>query len=183
MSNLSDLIPTPDDKSINSGLSAAKQTTMLGFLGKPRQSLTKDCSAITNPNVKRLIVTESVGPFRVTGLQPAVESLYHVLTKIKETKPAVYREVRTVGMLCCRAVRGSKTSFSNHSWGTAIDLYFGDHVDSVGDGKCQRGLLEMYSAFHAAGWYWGAEFSKGDDSMHFEIADETIRRWRAGGVI
>ncbi len=182
MSNLSDLIPTPDDKSINSGLSAAKQATMLSLLGRPRQSLTVDCSAVTNPKIKRLMVTESVGPFRVTGLKPAVASLRVILAELREYKPRVDAEVRTAGMLCCRAVRGSSSNFSNHSWGTAIDLYFGDFIDRVDDGKCQRGLLELYSFFHRAGWYWGAEFSR-EDSMHFEIAEETIRRWKAEGVI
>jgi hypothetical protein len=35
----------------------------------------------------------------------------------------------------------------------------------------------LFPFFNAHGWYWGAEFS-GDsvDSMHFELAEETIRK-------
>lgn len=155
---------------------------MLEVLGKPRASLTADCAAVTNAKLKDLMVTQSVGPFRVTGLRPAVESLRQILAKVKSERPDLYAEVRTAGMLCCRAVRGSKTSFSNHSWGTAIDLYFGDHVDALGDGKTTRGLLEIYRFFHAAGWFWGAAWER-DDAMHFEAADETIRRWKREGKI
>lgn len=182
MSRLSETIPTPAPESINSGLSYARQSTMIEVLGKPRHSLTTDCAAITNPAVKRLIVTESVGPFRVTGLKPAVEAVRQVFARVKAEKPQVYAEVRSAGMTCCRAVRGSKTSFSNHSWGTAIDLYFGDFVDRMDDDKTQRGLLELYPYFRAVGFYWGAEFSR-EDSMHFEAADETIRRWRREGKL
>jgi hypothetical protein len=46
----------------------------------------------------------------------------------------------------------------------------------------QRGLLEMYPYFHKQGFFWGSEFSK-EDSMHWEAADETIRRWRREGKI
>lgn len=177
MSRLSELIPTPAPESINSGYSYAKQSTMLELLGRPRPTLTTDCAAVSNPKLKALLVTESVGPFRVTGLKPAVESLRQVFASVKEKRPDLYAEVRTAGMLCCRAVRGSKEHFSNHAWGTAVDLYFGDYVDALGDDKTQRGLLELYPYFRAAGWFWGAEFSR-EDSMHMEIADETIRRWK-----
>jgi hypothetical protein len=182
MSKLAELIPTPSPESINSGLSYARQSTMIECLGKPRTSLTTDCAAVTNARLKSLMVTESVGPFRVTGLKPAVVAIRQIFARVKAEKPQVYAEVRTAGMTCCRAVRGSKTSFSNHSWGTAIDLYFGDYVDRMDDDCTQRGLLELYPYFRAAGFFWGAEFSR-EDSMHFEAADETIRRWKREGKL
>lgn len=182
MSRLSELIPTPAPESINSGYSYAKPSTMIECLGKPRGTLTTDCAAVTNARLKSLIVTANVGPFRVTGIKPAIESLKQIFAKLKAEKPQVYAEVKTAGMLCCRAIRGSKTSFSNHSWGTAIDLYFGDYVDTLGDDKTQRGLLELYPYFRAAGWFWGAEFSR-EDSMHFEVSDETMRRWKREGKL
>lgn len=182
MSQLSETIPTPAPESINTGLSYARQSTMIELLGRPRPSLSVDCMPVSNPKIKALLVTESVGPFRVTGLRPAVEAVRQVFARVKVEKPQVYAEVKTAGMLCCRAVRGSKTSFSNHSWGTAIDLYFGDYVDRMDDDKTQRGLLDLYPYFRDVGFYWGAEFSR-EDSCHFEAADETVRRWKREGKI
>lgn len=180
MSHLDDLIPRPHPDSTNKDLTYCRTSTILEILGKPRRTLTRDCAPITNPTIRALMVTESVGPFRVTGLRPAVESLRRVMAAVKAAKPDVYREVRTAGMTCCRAVRGSSTRFSNHSWGTAIDLYFGDVIDLMGDGKTQKGLLALYPHFHAEGWYWGSEFTR-EDSMHQEVADETMWKWAREG--
>ena len=182
MSRLSEMLAVPSPESINSGLTNARQATMLALLGKPRSSVTTDCAAVTHPNLKNQMVTESVGPFRVTGHRLAVTSLRVVMAQIKIHKPQAYAEIRTAGMLCCRAVRGSKTDFSNHSWGTAVDLYFGEVVDELGDGKVQRGLLEVYPYFHKEGWFWGAEWKR-EDAMHFEVADETIRLWKKQGKL
>jgi len=108
-----------------------------------------------------------------------VESLHRVFERIKNKD--VYEAVGTAGMLCCRLVRGSRRSVSNHSWGTAVDLTFPHYltgenvVDPRGDGLVQRGCLDVYWAFHAEGWYWGAGFSR-EDAMHFELADETVRK-------
>jgi hypothetical protein len=40
----------------------------------------------------------------------------------------------------------------------------------------QRGFRDIYQSLNSHGWYWGAGFS-GDsvDSMHFGLADETVR--------
>ncbi|MCW5936747.1 MAG: M15 family metallopeptidase [Fimbriimonadaceae bacterium] len=113
---------------------------------------------------------------RVRGLDVAVESLRGVFAMIRENERDAFEQIQTAGMLCCRYVRGSSRALSNHSWGTAIDLTFnGADVDRMGDERCQVGLLMVYKYFHAAGWYWGRGFSR-EDSMHFELADETVRR-------
>jgi len=98
------------------------------------------------------------------------------MDQIKRHDPEAYAQIGTAGMLCCRFVRGSKKSISNHSWGTAVDLTFGGEVDPRGDGKCQHGLVRVYRFFHAEGWFWGAGFSR-EDAMHFELADETVGEW------
>src|SRR5262249_48266022 len=36
--------------------------------------------------------------------------------------------------------------------------------------------------FNKFGWFWGAGFSRTADSMHFEVAEETIARMIVGGV-
>ena len=78
-------------------------------------------------------------------------------------------------MLCVRSIRHNPSHYSNHSWGTAIDLYFGTGVVPQGICLAHRGNLLLAPIFNKYGWYWGAGFS-GDavDSMHFEMADETV---------
>ncbi len=59
------------------------------------------------------------------------------------------------GMLCCRAIRGSTTTFSNHAWGAAVDFNIGGVLDPRGDGKCQKGLLDLFPFMQQQGFYWG----------------------------
>jgi D-alanyl-D-alanine dipeptidase len=68
------------------------------------------------------MLTRSVGPFQVIGLDSAITSLTTIMTTISFDQRLVYRVLRTAGMHCARYVRGSTTNISNHSWGTAIDL-------------------------------------------------------------
>jgi len=178
---ITDLIPIPDG--INPGLTNARQITMKTLLGSPRGSFTKDCLPVTNPNLKDLIRTEDVGPFRVTGLGPAVASLKEVLADVRNEQPEVFAGLGTAGMLCCRLVRGSASSISNHSWGTAIDLTLNGLLDQRGDKNrtTQSGLARIAPIFNRHKWYWGAGFPI-EDSMHFELSDQKIRELHAAGV-
>lgn len=182
MSKPTDRLDKPSPASVNSGLSPLHQRTMIELIGAPRPQLCQDCMPPTNPRLKLKTVTKNVGPFRVTGHAAAVASLEKVFSAVKAKNPELYAMIGTAGMMCCRAVRGSKTSWSNHSWGFAIDLKIGGVLDDRGDNKCQRGLLDLYSFFHAEGWYWGTEFPT-EDSMHFEVADETVRKWAVAGLL
>jgi len=164
-------------------LTYPRASTMEQLLGQPCP-LTSDCTSVTSSSLKSKIRTASVGPFKVTGLGPAIDSLTRIFNRVRSEKPDVYNAVKTAGMLCCRAIRGSSKSWSNHSWGAAIDVYFGTGVDERGDGNTQRGLLELYPYFNAEGWYWAAGYSgSGEDAMHFEVAEETIKAWRNQGAI
>jgi hypothetical protein len=156
---------------------------MIEILGEPG-NLTENCSPVTNQKVKKLLVTDKVGLFTVTGLKPAVEALKRIFTKVKEEKPELFKQLGTAGMLCCRKVRNG-SGFSNHSWGTAIDLKISSELDKVGDGKTQLGLLELYPYFHEEGFFWGAGFSNRarEDSMHFEVSNELIKKWKDQGIL
>jgi hypothetical protein len=118
-----------------------------------------------------------VGPFTVTGYRPAVEALGRIFAAVEQEKPELYSQLETAGMLCVRQVRGG-SGFSNHSWGTAIDIRINGQLDEVGDGKTQLGLRELYPYFHNEGFYWGAAYS-GDreDSMHFEASEQQVAKW------
>jgi len=138
--------------------------------------------------MKALIVTKDVGPFRVTGIKPAVDSLKGVLSEVRRDHRNVYDSLDTAGMLCVRLIRNSQ-KLSNHSWGCAIDIKIGDALDGIGvgggtgrqDGKTLSGLAAMAPYFNKAGWYWGVGFSSFEDGMHFEVADQTIRQWHEEG--
>lgn len=171
-------IPTPARRSINQNLTSPDAELMTRLLGRPGR-LTEDCSDLTNSQVKRLIVTRDVGPLKTTGLKPAIEALDRIFAQVKRDKPDLYRQIGTAGMLCVRKVRGG-SNFSNHSWGTAIDIKINRELDERGDGKTQVGLNELYPYFHREGFYWGAGYSRArEDSMHFEASEELMRRWKA----
>jgi hypothetical protein len=167
---------------INSGLTAASQSAMIDALGKPGD-LTQDCSAITNAALKKLLVTQSVGPFKVTGLKPAVDALTNVFTAIKAQKPDLYAVITTAGMTCCRAVRGSTTNYSNHSWGTAIDLGINGVLTPLGSQTVQQGLVDAAPFFAAEQFFWGAGYQSRPDGMHFEASNELIASWKSSGAL
>lgn len=172
-----DLIPIPEH--LNIGVLNAKQRTMLDMLGSPRMYYGGNDTNITNPQIRKLLVTKDVGEFKVTGLAPAVFDLETILAKIKLSEPDLYSIIGTAGMTCVRLVRGTKHgTISNHSWGTAIDLTLNGILDIRGDNRCQMNLVEIAKYFNAKGWYWGAGFST-EDSMHFEVGDARIREYCA----
>ena len=174
--SFSDRVPIPPRNQMNIGLSACKESTMLAKFGRPGE-LTRDCSAAKGAFLSRVRQKFDVGPFKVTGLDYAVESLLQVFSDVRKDNQLLYDQVKNEGMLCVRARRHTQDHFSNHSWGTAIDIFFGTEVVPQGAGLAHRGNLLLSPYFNQHGWYWGAGFS-GDsvDSMHFELADETIAR-------
>jgi Putative peptidoglycan binding domain/D-alanyl-D-alanine carboxypeptidase len=188
MASPKDIISIPPG--INAGLSSAKRTTMLSLLGMPRSTLDDKCRGVTNVAIKALIVTEDVGPFKVTGLKPAVDSLRRVLAKVKTEHPEVYDLIGSSGMLCARSIKNSSNP-SNHSWGCAVDINIRGALDGINvgggtgklDGLTLAGLAAMAPFFHEEGWFWGVGFSTFEDGMHFEVADQTIRKWHADGKL
>jgi hypothetical protein len=175
---INSLVKIPSRESMNTGIDPARQSVMLNLFGRPGAVKTRNCLAthLVSPKLRRHIITSNVGPFRVTGLSPALEDLRRIFDIVEAKDPELYAYIETAGVFCCRLVRGSDTYWSNHSWGTAIDLHFGEGVDALGDGRCYQGMLDLYrtGAFHKFGWYWGAEFSR-EDSMHFEASDSRVR--------
>jgi hypothetical protein len=180
------LVPIPG--SINEGLSSAKNSTMLQILGMPRDQVDDVCRMPTNRPLVDLVVTKNVGPFRVTGIRPAVKSLKRIFSEIETDLPHVYSQLGTAGMTCVRFIKNS-SKLSNHSWGCAIDLKIGAVLDGIQypksgeDGVTLAGLVAIAPYFNKKGWYWGVGFSRFEDGMHFEVADETIRKWQADGKL
>jgi hypothetical protein len=176
---ITDLIPIP--AGINPGLNAARQLTMKSLLGSPRGTFGQDCRPVTNPVLKSLVMTDDVGPFNVTGLKPAVESLKEVIVDIQSQEPEIFAGLGSSGMLCARFVRGSTVAISNHAWGTAIDLNLNGNLDQRGNNRVQVGLSRIAPIFNRHKWYWGAGFPT-EDGMHFELSDQRIRELHATGI-
>jgi hypothetical protein len=174
--SLTRLVQAPVKSAINGGLTAVNNKYMIAKLGEPRSDYSTDCQPLTNVKLKRHIVTASVGPFRVSGLKPAVLSLQVVFGEIYRAQPEVYAKLGTAGMLCCRYTRDSTTSISNHSWGTALDLTIDNVLDKRGDGRVQYGLTLIAPIFNQFGWYWGATFAT-EDGMHFEASRALVDAW------
>jgi hypothetical protein len=103
---------------------------MLQILGQARDTFDHTCRPATRDPVKSLLVSADVGPFRATGIRPAVDSLREVLAQIKEAHPDVHAALNTAGMFCARLIAGSQ-SISNHSWGTAVDISVGGILDGA----------------------------------------------------
>ncbi|MBK4215371.1 peptidoglycan-binding protein [Paracoccus caeni] len=171
-----------DRRRINGDLIGARNVTMLTLIGNPRGNYDQECRSPTNRAILAQTVSRDVGPFSVTGLKPAVETLERILAQVKREERAVYDVLGHVGMMCCRYVRGSRSAISNHSWGTAIDLTLEGRLDSRGDNRTQEGLLKLRPIFNEHGFFWGAAFTT-EDSMHFEASDQLIRRWADDGLL
>lgn len=171
LTDLSAIVDLPPMAQINKGLNPLRASTLTKHFGVPGK-LTTDCSDILNAKLKNETVTKNVGPFKVTGWEPAVKDLIAIFERVKKSEPEAHSQVRTAGMSCVRKIKlPNSKSFSNHSWGTAVDLFFGADVDERGNSTTQLGLLLMAPMFNESKWYWGAEFSV-EDSMHFELSEE-----------
>ena len=75
------------------------------------------------------------------------------------------------GSFVPRFIRGSSTTLSNHSWGTAFDI--NEQWNPLGHLpplRSQPGSVrELVPRAHQFGFYWGGHFSR-RDGMHFEVA-------------
>jgi uncharacterized protein YoxC len=180
---MTEVMNLADDR-FNVGITQPRSSVMLEILGHPRaaQDYSTNCQSVTNPRLRERLETRQVGPIRVTMLKPALDSLERIVAQLREQEPDIYAALGTAGALCVRLIRGSTRAISNHSWATAIDVKLQGQLDGFGDGGTQFGLLLLAELFNEEGWYWGATYSR-EDSMHFEVGVETLRRWQQEGLI
>jgi D-alanyl-D-alanine carboxypeptidase len=160
----------------NAGVTQPRNKTMMALLGPPREDYGTDCRSISNPRLKALVETRQIGTIKATMLKPALDSLERIVNRLKEDEPDIYAKLGTAGALCVRFIRGSNSSVSNHSWGTAIDITLQGELDPFADGTMQIGLVILAEHFNAEGWYWGGGYNR-EDGMHFEVGEETLRSW------
>lgn len=74
---------------------------------------------------------------------------------------------KTAGTYNRRLVRGSKTNWSNHAFGAAID------INAEENGLNTAGNIPpvLIAAFKSEGARWGGDYSGRKDPMHFEFCD------------
>jgi len=72
-----------------------------------------------------------------------------------------------------RFVRGSRTTLSNHAFGSAFDINAAWNACGVRPAlKGRRGCVrELVSLANEHGFYWGGHYSHRPDGMHFELAE------------
>lgn len=187
-------VPVPNRELCNVGLTVPTNAYMLELFGHVvtggHYSADGSCTAPNAPGFVPRLVTANVGPFRVTGLAPAIGSLTGILGRVRVETPDLYVLLGSAGMQCSRYTKirqpngGLKIGpgLSNHSWGTAVDIKINGALDRQGDNMTQRGLLILSSYFNAAGWCWGAAY-RTEDAMHFEVSRSLLARWRQSGEL
>jgi hypothetical protein len=176
LSILAERMPGARINGYNVGLASASNAIMRARFGAPRSTYSQGCQPVTNTALAARMVTRSVGPFTVTGLDSAVTSLSTIMTAIALDQRLVYRVLGNRGMHCARYVRGSTTNISNHSWGTAIDLTIENVLDDRGDNVIQFGLHLICGIFNLNGWFWGAGFAT-EDAQHFEVGSALVQTY------
>eukprot|EP01118_Nematostelium_gracile_P011912 TRINITY_DN42_c0_g2_i1.p1 TRINITY_DN42_c0_g2~~TRINITY_DN42_c0_g2_i1.p1 ORF type:complete len:377 (-),score=108.55 TRINITY_DN42_c0_g2_i1:23-1153(-) len=176
------LVPIPAGAGVNqAGYTYLKSSTMMNLFGSPCP-LTVDCTGVTNPSLAKRIIRRTIEKYTFSGADIALDALSRAIVKVKAENPALYTYLGNSGMLCCRAIRGSTTTHSNHAWGFAVDFNMAGVLDPRGDAKAQRGLALLWPYMKAQGFYWAAGYSgASEDAMHFEIADELMVNFGQSG--
>ncbi|MFC1824195.1 M15 family metallopeptidase [Thermodesulfobacteriota bacterium] len=88
-------------------------------------------------------------------------------------KSDLFKLIKTYeGSFAPRFIRGSKTTLSNHSFGSAFDINLawnrlGKIPALAGSEGSVRELVPIANEF---GFYWGGHFKSRPDGMHFEVA-------------
>jgi Skp family chaperone for outer membrane proteins len=167
---------------VNGSLQPASRELLSSILGEPRESYSETCEPVTNERLSSLLATFDVGSFRVTLIRPAGESLQRIFQRLREESPDLYSSVGTAGGLCVRLLRGSRSTISNHSWGTSIDITIDGKLDSIGQDTVSRGTAALARYFIDEGWYWGAGYGR-MDAMSFEVSAQLLQKWSAEGLL
>ena len=76
------------------------------------------------------------------------------------------------GAFVARFVRGSRSTLSNHAFGTAFDINAGSNPFGAKPALlgAPGSVQELVPLAHAWGFYWGGHFGGVPDGMHFELA-------------
>ena len=182
---LTRLVPVPAN--LNNGVKRVSESYMIKTLGHPRTDGKlpppgyDDGTMLTNPIlVRNMAPANAILQGTGSGLKPAVDSLQTIMGQIQTQLPSARAAMTSAGMKNCRRTRlksGWGHNFSNHSWGTAVDIKFNGALDNPNDKVVQVALALIAPIFNANGWFWGAGFGGYVDAMHFEAGETLISQW------
>lgn len=139
--NYLELMPCPPPHTINKGLAYPTNKDMFNLLGYPMLGSSYDpngeCKKPNNESLIKLIETNNVGPFNVTGLTPVISSLKTIFSQVKKEEKELYTLLPSAGMLCARYTKKAKKgggiiigpSISNDFWEAAIDIKMAGVLD------------------------------------------------------
>ena len=176
------LVPSPARDSINAGLSPAPHSLMMSAFGAPG-ALSDECSSPVKRLTAEMITVRATPNFRMYGFKLFVNAVAGALEEIKVEHPALYDILGSAGVTCCRAVRGSHSHFSNHSWGTAWDVTVGGILAPLNATRIPYGLFPLHAALHKRGIFWAAGYRGRTDPMHYEASAQLIQKWDKAGLI
>ncbi len=123
---------------------------------------------VTVPQLIGLEGAPKTGRIRVHRLvAPQVQALFAAWEAAKLGN----RILTWAGSFVPRFVRGSRTTLSNHAWGTAFDINVAWNArGTVPALRGEKGSVrELVAMANEHGFYWGGHFSR-RDGMHFEVA-------------
>ncbi len=181
--NFMEEVPVPSG--FNHGLRHAGNSMMISYFGMPRGDFSSACREPNNATFRNLCRFGATLPGLGNmwwGLEAALEDAADAMVTIERRNPRLFQELGSAGMGCCRWVRGSTSTISNHSWGSAIDFTVGGSIDPYNNGKIRRGMIDVIEVFNEFGWYSGAYFRR-EDSMHIEVSANLLEKWAAAGLI
>jgi peptidoglycan hydrolase-like protein with peptidoglycan-binding domain len=128
-------------------------------------------------NIVRVLIPELIG---VRGAPRSGNIQFHKLAATQLA--ALWAEWREAGLLdrvlsfegsfVPRFIRGSRTTLSNHAFGSAFDI--NARFNGLGATPALTGntgsVRELVAIANDHGFYWGGHFKNRPDGMHFEIA-------------
>lgn len=147
------------------------QSALIAFYGKPGPDVERQLVDVVPPWAMQ-IEGHAVKSIKFHRL--AAPSLRTVLQEIWEYYGKSQKRINDAGLhrydgaYNCRKVRGSKTKWSNHAFGAAIDINAEDNGLGV-----KRGTMPavVVTAFKKQGFRWGGDYKTRKDCMHFEACD------------
>jgi hypothetical protein len=147
------------------------------FFGLPieQNAFTQKCQTPTSVLLRRLVVTQSVGPYELTAIRPLVDAVENTFRKIRTEKPDLYSRIGSAGGLCVRLARGSASKIGSFSWGTAFMVTIDGNVPAFG-AEPSAELLEIARYFEPSG-------IKLSQSQYFTATEDLLKQWKSEGKL
>ncbi len=126
---------------------------------------------VTIPQLKGIPVYGRPSSGRMRFHKKGVEQLKAMWAAWEEA--GVLEKVLTYdGSYVPRLIRGSRSSLSNHAYGTAFDINVQwNRLGQIPAAEGSRGSVrELVAIANEHGFFWGGHFKKRVDGMHFEVA-------------